>query len=125
VFVDVKDYNDHFGHPAGDEALCSIAEATRASCPNGSLVSRYGGEEFALLLDAELSDAVAVAERIRAAVEVADVAIPGTAVINHVTISAGVASRTLANMDDAQQLLREADNALYHAKSDGRNCVRA
>ena len=128
VFVDVdhfKDYNDHFGHPAGDEALCSVARAMRAASPDGALVSRYGGEEFALLLDAGLSDAVAVAERIRAAVAVADVAIPGTAVVNHVTISAGVASRALASMDDAHHLLREADNALYHAKSDGRNCVRA
>jgi diguanylate cyclase (GGDEF)-like protein len=128
VFADVdhfKDYNDHFGHPAGDEALCSVAKAMQAAAPEGSLLSRYGGEEFALLLDSDLAGAVAVAERIRAAVEVADVPIPGTAVVNHVTISAGVASRLLATMDDAHHLLREADNALYHAKSDGRNCVRS
>jgi diguanylate cyclase (GGDEF)-like protein len=128
IFVDVdhfKDYNDHFGHPAGDEALCCVSRAMLAALPAGALAARYGGEEFAcLLLDTELTDAVAIAERIRAAVQVADVSIAGTAVINHVTISAGVATRRLASMDDAHQLLRDADNSLYHAKSDGRNCVR-
>ncbi|HEY2396888.1 MAG TPA: diguanylate cyclase [Rudaea sp.] len=128
VFVDVdrfKDYNDNFGHPAGDEALQCVARTMLATVPDDVLICRYGGEEFACLLFAtDLARAVEIAEQIRAAVEVCDVPIPGTAVINHVTISAGVASRLVASMDDAHQLLRDADNALYYAKNDGRNCVR-
>jgi diguanylate cyclase (GGDEF)-like protein len=129
IFVDVdhfKAYNDHFGHPAGDEALCRVAATLRAVAPAEAQVARYGGEEFACLLrDADLDGAVQLAERIRAAVETCDVPIPGTAVINHLTISAGVATRCISSMDDAHQLLRDADNALYYAKNDGRNCVRS
>jgi diguanylate cyclase (GGDEF)-like protein len=120
-----KDYNDNLGHPAGDEALICVARTMLASVPAGALVCRYGGEEFAcLLFSTDLSTALGIAERFRAAVEVCDMPIPGTAVINHVTISAGVATRLVSSMDDAHQLLRDADNALYYAKSDGRNCVR-
>ena len=129
VFVDVdrfKDYNDHFGHPAGDEALCRVAHAMLECAPANALVARYGGEEFAcLLLDADTSQGIQLAECFRATVEAIGVPIPGTAVINHVTISAGVATCTIASEDDAHRLLREADNALYYAKNDGRNCVRA
>jgi diguanylate cyclase (GGDEF)-like protein len=127
VFVDVdhfKDYNDHFGHPAGDEALCCVARTLRACVPEKSLVARYGGEEFAcLLLGTELGAAIDLAERIRAAVEVTDAPIPATVIVNHLTISAGVATATLTCEDDAHRLLREADNKLYQAKNDGRNCV--
>jgi diguanylate cyclase (GGDEF)-like protein len=97
-----------------------------ATAPQEALICRYGGEEFAcLLFETELARAIEIGEQIRAAVEICDVPIPGTAVINHVTISAGVASRLIASMDDAHQLLRDADNALYYAKNDGRNCVRS
>lgn len=128
VFVDVdhfKDYNDHFGHPAGDEALRRVAATIQAVAPAAARVARYGGEEFACLLaDTALDAALHLAECMRAAVEVCDVAVPGTDTVNRVTISAGVATRELASNDDAYQLLRDADNALYQAKSDGRNCVR-
>ena len=127
ILVDVdhfKDYNDHFGHPAGDEALCCVAQAMLQCVPAETLVARYGGEEFAcVLLDADLAQAIALAENIRSAVAVRDVSIPATAIINHVTISAGVFSQVVASDDDAHRLLREADNALYRAKNDGRNCV--
>ena len=128
IFVDVdhfKDYNDRYGHPAGDAALCAVANAMCACAPPDAVVARYGGEEFAcLLLDVDLAVARELAERIRAAVERCDVAIPGTAVASRLTISAGVARRQLASDADAHQLLRDADAALYRAKSDGRNCTR-
>jgi diguanylate cyclase (GGDEF)-like protein len=128
IFVDVdhfKDYNDHYGHPAGDEALRCVANMMQACAPEGSLVARYGGEEFACLVpDGDMPRARALAEKIRVAVETCGVPVPGADAVNHVTISAGVASRKIASAADAHRLLREADIALYQAKGDGRNCVR-
>jgi diguanylate cyclase (GGDEF)-like protein len=128
IFVDVdhfKNYNDRFGHPAGDEALRSVANMMQMCAPAGALVARYGGEEFACLMpDANTVQARALAERIRAAVETCSVPLPGETTVNRVTISAGVASRRIALAADAHALLRDADIALYKAKADGRNCVR-
>jgi diguanylate cyclase (GGDEF)-like protein len=128
IFVDVdhfKNYNDRFGHPAGDEALRCVANMMQACAPPGALVARYGGEEFACLVpDADISQARALAEKIRVAVETCNVPLPGATSANRVTISAGVASRTIASAADAHSLLRDADIALYQAKGAGRNCVR-
>ncbi len=128
IFVDVdyfKNYNDRFGHPAGDEALRCVANMMQACAPPAALVARYGGEEFACLVpDADISQARALAEKIRVAVETCNVPLPGAADANRVTISAGVASRTIVSAADAHSLLRDADIALYQAKGAGRNCVR-
>jgi diguanylate cyclase (GGDEF)-like protein len=128
VFVDVdhfKDYNDRWGHPAGDEALRRVALALRECAPSNALVARYGGEEFACLLPgADMLRACAVAECIRGAVETTPVPVPGAGQVNYLTISAGIAQRILVSAQDAHQLLREADLALYDAKHAGRNCVR-
>jgi diguanylate cyclase (GGDEF)-like protein len=129
IFVDVdyfKDYNDHYGHPAGDEALRRVAGVMRACAPPQALLARYGGEEFACLLpDADIGAAVALAERFRRAVAGFDVPIPGSDLKQRVTISAGVASAELHDSTDAHHLLRDADIALYQAKRDGRNRVHA
>jgi len=128
IFVDVdyfKAYNDDFGHPAGDEALRSVAAAMRDCTPAGALVARYGGEEFACLLPAtDIHGAKEIAEHIRTAVAGRDIPVPGTQKLNRVTISAGVAERVIASTADAHVLLRDADIALYQAKRAGRNCVR-
>lgn len=127
IFVDVdhfKDYNDRFGHPAGDVALRCVADAMRACAPADAIVARYGGEEFACVLcGASLERARIIAERIRADVAQRDVAVPGTDSMNRVTISAGVASATLASEADIHALLHTADTALYQAKREGRNRV--
>lgn len=128
ILVDVdhfKDYNDHHGHPAGDEALRNVATTLRRCAPHDALVARYGGEEFACLLaDTDTAGAIALAESLRAAVAASDIVVPGTSDRQRVTISAGVASLRIANPDDSHRLLRNADIALYRAKNDGRNCVR-
>jgi diguanylate cyclase (GGDEF)-like protein len=128
IFVDVdhfKDYNDHHGHPAGDEALRIVAAALRRYAPHNTLVARYGGEEFACLLpDVDGAEAVCIAENFRTAVAASDILVPGTDDRRHVTISAGVASLHVGTPDDAHRLLRNAYAALYRAKGDGRNCVR-
>jgi len=129
ILIDVdnfKDYNDSLGHPAGDEALRGIARMMLQCAPADALVARYGGEEFACLLpDTNTDDAIAVAECIRIAVASCDIPVPGESRTMHVTISAGVASAILAGSNDARLLMRHADIALYRAKGDGRNTVRA
>jgi diguanylate cyclase (GGDEF)-like protein/PAS domain S-box-containing protein len=120
VLLDVdhfKQYNDTFGHPAGDEVLKALAELLRDHAPTVDLVARYGGEEFAVLLPGTATGgACAVADRLRAAV--AAHAWP----TRPVTISLGVATLPAgAGLDSP--LLNQADKALYHSKAAGRDCV--
>ena len=129
VMVDVdyfKQYNDEYGHSKGDDCLRAVCAQIRALTPKrpGDLTARYGGEELAILLpDTDLAGAHAVAERVRAAIEALQ--LPHAASpFGVVTISAGVA--TLMPQRDvhlAGMLVDAADQALYTAKSDGRNRV--
>jgi diguanylate cyclase (GGDEF)-like protein len=129
VFMDVdhfKEFNDRFGHPDGDEALRAVASALRRCATDDVLVARYGGEEFACFLPgADVTQAVAWAERVRADVAAIDIRVPGVDQVQHITISAGVASGVLTGPDDSRRLLRDADLALYQAKHEGRNRVRS
>ena len=119
-----KDYNDTFGHTAGDLILRSIAEVLRTVVPPGGTIARYGGEEFAVLLPRLPRYAAGdVAEKIRSLVEQQ---VQGSSRSEHqtVTVSVGVAS----SPDDAQaelELIRVADQRLYQAKHAGRNLVVA
>lgn len=118
VMVDVdhfKQYNDERGHVAGDECLREIATVLRSAVGRaGDFVSRYGGEEFALLLvDSELDGAAAVAEGVRKRVE-RD---------TEVTISAGVYATVPDGSTTRELMVRNADRALYRAKQDGRNRI--
>jgi len=100
-------------------------QALLSCTPADALLARYGGEEFACLLPGiDAVQATAVAERMRAAVESMSVQIPDGPQDARVSVSAGVASRTLRSLEDRQRLLRDADIALYQAKNAGRNCVR-
>lgn len=123
-----KFYNDHYGHPAGDACLKEVAAAMSRSLRRpGDLVARFGGEEFiSVLSHTSLSEALAAAERVRAAVW--DLARPHAASLtqDRVTISIGVACMH-ANATGAStiQLLAQADEALYQAKAHGRNQARA
>ena len=119
-----KDYNDTFGHTAGDLVLKGVAEMLRAVVPPGGTAARYGGEEFVVLLPRHARlDAKDVAEKIRRLIE--QQADTGSRTPQrHVTVSLGVASFP----DDAQrelELLRIADQRLYQAKRDGRNRICA
>jgi len=123
MMIDVdhfKSYNDEYGHPAGDEALRRVAGIVRASVRERDTVYRFGGEELAVLLPATpLAEALAVAERVRAAVALDG----GPAGRRGITVSIGAAETS--GSVDGPALLAAADSALYAAKDAGRNQVVA
>lgn len=111
-----KQYNDTFGHPAGDEVLKGVAQILSTRVREGDYVARYGGEEFAVILqDTDAETALLVADRVRAAVE----AFPFPN--RQVTVSIGLA--LYAPGEPADAVIERADVALYEAKSAGRNRV--
>ena len=122
---DFKDFNDEFGHPAGDVALKRVAEALRASVRTSDLAARYGGDEFAVIL-VEIGSrgyAVQAAERIRAGIGGRPVAERDGKKVA-ITASIGVAYYPEC-AGSANELIAAADKALYRAKALGRNRVWA
>jgi diguanylate cyclase (GGDEF)-like protein len=120
-----KSYNDALGHLAGDQCLKRVAGiiASELRGPRDRAV-RFGGEEFLILLpDADLWTAIAIAERIRAAIEAAAMPNPGRPFHAVVTASLGFAAARLGDGVSADELIRSADAALYAAKNAGRNQV--
>ncbi|MBP0631531.1 GGDEF domain-containing protein [Cupriavidus sp. AcVe19-1a] len=126
VLIDVdrfKQINDRHGHAAGDEVLREVATLMRALVPPESMLARFGGEEFALLLPhGRPGEAAAQAEALRAALARAPVRMPGGKSLQ-VTASFGVAIGH-GGARHWQQLFAAADAAMYRAKAEGRNCVR-
>jgi diguanylate cyclase (GGDEF)-like protein len=121
-----KDYNDNFGHPAGDEALRRVAQVLAGSVRVGDMAYRYGGEEFVILLpDQDLATATAAVERTRAAVEALALPHPANLPSGSITVSAGIAESSRTTPLDVGAWLRQADVALYQAKAGGRNRVVA
>jgi diguanylate cyclase (GGDEF)-like protein len=115
-----KAVNDTFGHAAGDDALKAVADVCRSASRAYDVVGRMGGDEFvAVLPDAALAEAVALAKRL--CVGVRDVEVPGAP--PGLTSSFGATSRRSG--DDLHALLRRADRALYRAKRAGGNRVHA
>jgi diguanylate cyclase (GGDEF)-like protein len=116
-----KAVNDRFGHDVGDEVIKLVATTCMACIRTSDTLGRMGGEEFAILLpQTELESAKTVAERIRRVVEHACL----NASEHHVltTVSIGVAQAD-SGMVKVDELLKRADEALYTAKRNGRNCV--
>ncbi len=129
VLIDIdhfKAYNDTYGHQAGDQCLSKIGGALSASVWRPfDLVARYGGEEFIMVLaNTDLTDALGVAERTRRVVE--DLAIEHTGSgSGRVTLSLGAAAVVPGRDSGYDELIQQADDALYHAKAVGRNRVAA
>jgi diguanylate cyclase (GGDEF)-like protein len=120
-----KAYNDHYGHPAGDECLRQLAHILHAQVKRaGELAARYGGEEFVVLLPGVSVDlAGQTAERIRSALELLSMPHQASAVSQVVTLSVGVAVAQPQRGENPYSLLKAADEALYQAKAQGRNRV--
>ena len=110
-----KQFNDTFGHPAGDQTLKTVANALTLAARTTDFVARYGGEEFAVILpETDAQGAIEAAERFRAAVESQEW--PARAV----TVSIGVATWNIT-AETPSTLLQQADDALYISKRGGRN----
>lgn len=120
-----KQYNDCFGHLAGDRALRQVARTLQSNVRDGEQVYRFGGEEFVIVLEGcELEFARQRAEQLRREVEMLDITHSESA-LGRVTISMGVAELRTGSAKSIEEWLAEADNALYRAKEQGRNRVRA
>jgi two-component system cell cycle response regulator len=122
IYLDLdhfKEFNDRHGHLNGDEALRRLAVVLRNGLRDADIPVRCGGEEFAVILpETEIDEAVNLAERLRTSVE------STWAAEGHLTVSIGVATLT-DTMESFQELIKNADQALYQAKQEGRNLVRA
>ncbi len=128
MLVDVdyfKQYNDTYGHSAGDECLKRIARSLQVSLNRpGDCAARIGGEEFAILLpETDALGAAMLAERIRSGIEGLRIPHEGSARFEVVTVSAGVATTTPNDNTERSTLLNAADEMLYQAKEKGRNQV--
>jgi diguanylate cyclase (GGDEF)-like protein len=121
MMIDVdefKAYNDNFLHTAGDKVLQLLAHCIKDCLRGADVASRYGGEEFSILLpQTSLTEAVAIAERIREKVATTD--FPN----RRVTVSIGVAAYA-NDLRTPEELISAADKALYQAKHKGRNNVQ-
>lgn len=122
-----KRYNDTLGHQRGDECLQRVAQVLKATFRRpGELPARYGGEEFAVILPNCGPDlAVALAERLRRAMEEAAIVHPSSEVAPCITLSIGIASGRVQAGITPEVLIQAADNALYLSKAEGRNRVTA
>ncbi|MZR63541.1 diguanylate cyclase [Alcanivorax sp. DP30] len=119
-----KQYNDTYGHPAGDECLKKVSAVPLSMVQaEKDFAARYGGEEFVIVLtDSSFNDALVFAERMRNRVEQLGIPHSGSRVNQVVTISIGVACSD-GGAEDGGVLLKQADEALYQAKGAGRNRV--
>ena len=128
IMIDIdffKSYNDYYGHLSGDDVLKNCAKKmTKLISRAGDLVTRYGGEEFCVVLpDTELNGAKSFAETLRTGIEGLAIDRDDLEKWKYLTISLGVSSIKPDQDDTAQKLLNAADQALYQAKQSGRNQV--
>ncbi|WP_232834761.1 diguanylate cyclase [Rhodoferax ferrireducens] len=128
VMLDVdlfKHYNDHYGHVAGDGCLQALARAlVKAARRSSDLVARYGGEEFVVLLP-DMNGHAAVEAARHMQHEVWSLALPHAQTApGIVTFSLGVASLVPSSQHSPEDLVLQADSALYRAKEAGRNCMQ-
>ncbi len=128
IMLDVdyfKLYNDNYGHQAGDNVLTQVANVLKFyTSRSGEYAFRLGGEEFGMLLsDMNKEGYIALAERIRRAIEMLEIQHIKNDASPFVTVSIGVAFYYPDSMITCDELYKEADNQLYYAKENGRNRV--
>jgi diguanylate cyclase (GGDEF)-like protein len=120
-----KQYNDHYGHHAGDDCLIRIAEVLLGHAQRSSdMAARFGGEEFVVILpETDQGSAAVIAESIRTDLERLQIPHASSGVAAYVTLSIGVATTIPGQLEYGDQLHLAADKALYQAKNLGRNQV--
>lgn len=128
IMIDVdffKAYNDIYGHLQGDQCLQSIASAIQKSIKRKrDFAARFGGEEFIVLLpDTSLADTKSLANLIAHNISELNIFHSGSPIDNKVSVSMGIATLIPSKDTSPDLLIRKADDALYHAKFDGKNCI--
>lgn len=120
----LRNINNTYGHLAGDEALVSVAKAMKKVMREYDIISRFGGEEFAILLpETATSDAYKAVEKLRSLIEGLEISVPTSQLPIKVTMSFGIAGRE--NQDQTiSDLIHNADTALYGVKISGRNGIK-
>jgi diguanylate cyclase (GGDEF)-like protein len=120
-----KQFNDHYGHPAGDACLRQVAAALNSALYHDlDLLARYGGEEFvAILPQTNLSQALTVAQRMQTAVAQLETPHQGSSIAPHLTVSIGLATVCPSDHQSPSLLVNAADRQLYQAKAAGRNQI--
>jgi len=120
-----KNYNDSYGHQAGDDCLQQVAEALSRTVKRASdLVARYGGEEFTVILpNTPVEGAMQIACLIQQNLQALKIVHPQSAVNEYVTLSIGVSNTVPTPQDSPEKLINVADNALYEAKREGKNRI--
>jgi len=125
IFLDLDHFkvvNDLHGHLIGDACLRIVAERIQSELRPGDILARWGGEEFVvLLLHTGRDEAETIGERIRCRVDSNTIQAGGESV--KLTVSLGISGFAGAGPESPEQLIEQADAALYRAKSDGRNCL--
>jgi diguanylate cyclase (GGDEF)-like protein len=117
-----KNFNDNYGHEAGDKVLVMVAEQFRMNLRLEDIACRFGGEEFCILCpDTGLREAHILAEKLRKCVAIQQIVYQGNQ-LEKVTLSIGI-SIYPNHGHSSNDLLQQADKALYHAKDQGRNCT--
>ena len=128
ILLDVdyfKNYNDTYGHPAGDAVLQRLGDLMqRATTRAGEVVARYGGEEFILVLPgASAASALRTANRLRDLVNAEEIPHGSSKAAGHITISQGIVTARPDSELEPADLINLADKALYRAKDSGRNAI--
>jgi two-component system chemotaxis family response regulator WspR len=122
-----KLYNDHYGHQGGDSCLRKVAKGLQSALHRETdLLARYGGEEFSVVLpDTDLRGAVKVAEEMHGAIKALQLEHAKSKVSDIVTVCIGVSTIIPQKDTEPEVLLAAADQELYKAKADGRDCVKS
>ncbi len=119
-----KDINDQFGHLAGDAVLQTVADTCRKSIRSIDILGRFGGEEFVVFLpETRLEDCKIIADRILKNIETAEILYEDNCL--KLTASIGITGINTVTNESLDYFIKNADQALYQAKTDGRNCVRS
>lgn len=120
-----KSVNDAYGHDAGDEVLKEFAARVRSTVRGADLACRYGGEEFVVVMpDTDSMSAAVIAERLRSIIESQPFHLKTAGIMLNITASLGIACNA-HGAETPEQLMKQADRALYEAKNGGRNRVVA
>jgi len=124
LFIDIDDFknvNDRYGHNVGDKVLVAFADILKAHTRDEDICARWGGEEFVIgFLNTDLTAAAAIADKLRLLLQNSEKL--QKLLGKEVTISAGVTS--YVNTDTLDSLILRADNAMYKAKNNGKNCIK-